>query len=164
MRILRCGRPKPFFYLPERLFSIWSIVFRIVREHKTEKYSLIHAHAFLGLLAGRMASMFLQIPIVATVHGANLLDKGKKTLFYFVEKWLLTGIHYDTEITVGSSFLKYPNRNKNIIVIPNGINPEEFDAIKLLPRDDIFKILFVGRFEWTKGIDVLIEAVRLLRD
>jgi len=26
-------------------------------------------------------------------------------------------------------------------------------------RGDIFKILFVGRLEWTKGIDILIEAI-----
>lgn len=99
-RVLRRGRPKPFFFFPERLLSIFSMVRRIVSEHRRNPYDIIHAHAFLGLLIGKIASRILKIPIVATVHGANLLDRGEKTLFFFVEKWLLTGIRYDSEITV----------------------------------------------------------------
>lgn len=164
IKVFRCGRARSFFYFPERILSIFSIVFRIIREHGKERYDLIHAHAFLGLLSGKIASLWLKLPIVATVHGANLLDHGKKTFFYYVEKWLLTGIWYTSEITVGSSFLRHQNINKDVVVIPNGINPEEFDAINLLPREDIYKVLFVGRLEWTKGIDVLIEAVKLLQE
>ncbi len=100
LRVFRCGRPRPFFQFSERIFSIFSIAWRIVSEHRKSPYDLVHAHAFLGLLSGKIASVVLNIPIVATVHGANLLDKGEKTLFYWVEKWLLTQIRYDAEITV----------------------------------------------------------------
>lgn len=138
------------------------MVRRIVSEHRKSPYDAIHAHAFLGLLSGKIASLLLRRPVVATVHGANLLDKGDKTLFYWVEKWLLTQIRYDAQITVGSSFLRYPNANLPV-VIPNGVNVEEFDRVENCP-DDRFGILFVGRFEWTKGLDVLIDAVKILRD
>ena len=161
-RVIRCGRPKPFFFLSERLLSIPSMVRRIVVEHRKAPYDLIHAHAFLGLLVGKAVSVVLWLPIVGTVHGANLLDKGQKTPFYFVEKWLLTGIRYDAEITVGSSFLKYSNVNRPV-VIPNGVRVGDFDRVQA-ERDRGFSVLFVGRFEWTKGIDILIESVRLLRD
>jgi len=160
LRVVRCGSPKDFFYFPERIHSIFGIFLRIIKENKVQKYKLIHAQAFLWLLSGKFASMYLRIPILWTVHGANLLDKWDKTPLYYIEKFLLTQIKYNTLITVGSSFLKYPNVNKNIVVIPNGVNIEEFDRINISPREDIYKILFVGRLEWTKGIDILIEAVR----
>lgn len=164
LRILRCGRPKMFFNIFERILSIFSISFRIIKEHKKQKYDVVHAHAFLWLLSGKLASFFLKLPIVATVHWANLLDKWKKSLFYFVEKTLLTKIRYTTLISVGSSFLKYPNANKNIVIIPNWVNVEEFDTVQHQQKKDIFKILFVWRLEWTKGINVLIKAIKLLYD
>lgn len=43
------------------------------------------------------------------------------------------------------------------------MNVEEFDAVDV-PKDAGFPVLFVGRFEWTKGIDVLIDAVTRIRD
>ena len=43
------------------------------------------------------------------------------------------------------------------------MNVEEFDAL-CVPKDAGFPVLFVGRFEWTKGIDVLIDAVARIRD
>lgn len=58
--------------------------------------------------------------------------------------------------------MRHPNVNAPV-VIPNGVNVEEFDAVDV-PKDEGFPVLFVGRFEWTKGIDVLIDAVALIRD
>jgi glycosyltransferase involved in cell wall biosynthesis len=164
LKIIRCGRSKSFFNFFERLFSMFSILFHIIKENKLKQYDLIHAHTFLWLIPGKLASLSLQIPIVATVHWANLLDKGKISPHYCVEKLLLTKIKYNTIVSVWSSFLKYPNINKNIVVIPNWVNVEEFDCVDIRKREDIFKILFVGRLEWTKGIDILIEAVNLLKE
>jgi glycosyltransferase involved in cell wall biosynthesis len=85
----------------------------------------------------------MRTPIVATIHGANLLDTNKKSFYYFIEKFLLTQILYDALISVGSSFLKYPNKNKNIIVIPNGVNLQDFLVISHIKEQKYFKILFV---------------------
>lgn len=163
MRILRCWRPKKFFNTFERVLSIFSIYFRIKQEHKRQKYDFIHAHAFLWLLSGKIASFFLKIPIVATVHGSNLMDRWKRSFYYYIEKKLLTGIAYDKLISVGSSFLKYKNINDNISIIPNGINISDFTNVDISKRNDIFKILFVWRLEWTKGIDVFINAIDIIR-
>ncbi|MDD5213799.1 MAG: glycosyltransferase family 4 protein [Candidatus Gracilibacteria bacterium] len=160
LRIIRCGRVKHFFDFSERILSIYSIFFRVLKENKKQKYDLIHAHTFLGLLSGKLSSIFLNIPIIATIHGANLMDVGNKTFYYFIEKFLLTKLKYNTIISVGSSFLKYPNVNKNIVVIGNGVNIEEFENLKEEKKEDIYKILFVGRLEWTKGIDLLIESIK----
>lgn len=162
LRIIRCWRPKLFFNFIERILSIFSISLRILKENKTKKYDLIHAHAFLWLLSWKLASMFLEAPLVGTVHGANLLDKGEKTCYYFVEKFLLTQIKYDTLISVGSSFLQYKNINTDIKVIWNGINIQDFKGILPKKSTGIFKIIFVWRLEWTKWVDILIQATNLL--
>lgn len=99
-RIFRCGRPKPFFHFFERILSVFSIARAIVRESRKSPYDVVHAHAFLGLLSGKIAAWMLRKPVIATVHGANLLDKGERGLFYYVEKFLLTQLRYDAEITV----------------------------------------------------------------
>jgi glycosyltransferase involved in cell wall biosynthesis len=42
-----------------------------------------------------------------------------------------------------------------------GIDP---DAFRPAPLPDVFRIGFVGRIVWTKGVDVLVAAHRILRD
>lgn len=162
LRIIRCGKSQDFFYFPERVRSIFSLFLRVIQENKIQKYDIIHAHSFLALFSWKLASIYLSLPYIWTVHGANLLDTWKKGLYYFVEKFLVTVVQYDTLITVGNSFLKHKNRNKNIVVIPNGVNIEDFENISSEKSKDAFKILFVWRYEWTKGIDILIEAIHLL--
>lgn len=162
LRVFRCWRPKKFFHLWERILSIFSIFFRVIHENKIKKYDIIHAHTFLWLLSWKLSSFILKVLIIWTVHGANLLDTWKKWLYYYVEKTLLTCIKYDTLISVWSSFLKYENRNKNIKVIWNGINIEDFESIESVKNNNIFKILFVWRLEWTKWIDILIDAINQL--
>ncbi|MCK9272040.1 glycosyltransferase family 4 protein [Candidatus Gracilibacteria bacterium] len=159
LRIIRCGRPKEFFNFLERILSIFSIFWRVIKENKVQKYDLIHAHVYLGALSGKLASIFLKIPIILTCHGTQVLDKGIKNLEYFVEKYILTGIKYNTEITVGSSLFNYKNINKNVVLIGNGVNIEEFQNIKAEKNKDIYKILFVGRLDEFKGVDILIEAI-----
>jgi len=38
----------------------------------------------------------------------------------------VTKIKYDLEISVSHNILRYPNRNKNVVVIYPGIDPKKF--------------------------------------
>ena len=91
-----------------------------------------------------------------------MLDAGKKSAYYYVEKFLVSTLRYDRLISVGKSFLRHPNRNHDIAVIPNGVTLENFQGISQEKEKDFFKILFVGRYEWTKGLEVLIESLHLM--
>ena len=53
----------------------------------------------------------------------------KKDLKAGLEKFLLTRILYSQEVTDSPHFLKYKNINKNIQVIPNGVNLGSFDNV-----------------------------------
>ena len=93
-----------------------------------------------------------------TVHGSNNLDLHKKTLTAMLERFILTKIFYDQEISVSHSFLQHSNVNIPI-VIPNGVERRVFDQVKdIVKRSKKFTFLFVGRFDAIKGVVLLIEA------
>ena len=158
--IIRCGRPKNFFNIFERFFSLFFMLFAFLKYNKKEKYDIIHAHTYFPLLVGKVWSILTKIPVVATIHGSQIMDIWKKNLAYYVQKRLLTKIKYNLEICVGKNFLEYPNKNK-VINIWNGVNMEEFSWEHYI-HDYMKKLLFVWRLEWTKGVDVLIDAINYI--
>lgn len=144
--------------------AIWSflVIPQVILDHWHERYDLLHAHAFIAGLPGKILSLLLGIPVVYTVHGSHTLDlaalkKMKPSLSinisrgkYELEKLLLTGIRYSRQITVSSSFLTYQNTNTNIAVISNGVDVMEFDRVKVKKEKD-FTLIFVGKRGQIKG-------------
>jgi glycosyltransferase involved in cell wall biosynthesis len=166
IHVLRTGKQRDFFSFSDRIFWIPEIITTIKKAHRKKKYDIIHAHANLPGIPGKILSKSLHIPIVYTVHGSNFLDFGKKNIFFFVEKFLFTKMRYDSEISVSKNFLRYANINVPI-VIPNGVDIDRFSAArnrysKKRSADGV-RILFVGRLDRIKGIDILIEVVRQLQ-
>ena len=51
---------------------------------------------------------------------------------------------------------------KNVYLIPNGINTQKFRPLTNVRTDENFKILFIGRFAYEKGIDILCKAIDLI--
>lgn len=161
VRIFRCWAKTQFFNLYWRFNSLFSILFLFFKNYKRYKYDIIHAHSPLLFPIGKLLSVITKIPIVITNHWANILDKWEKNLMYYFENWILTKIKYDCEITVWSSFLKYKNVNKPV-VIWNWVNIEEFIVNKNVLKNKLKKFLFVWRLEWTKWVDILIKAIDFL--
>ena len=161
IRIFRCWRKTDFFNLYWRFNSLFAIILLFFRNCKKHKYDIIHVHSPLLFPIGKLLSALKRIPIVITNHWANILDKGEKNLLYYFENWILTKIKYDCEITVWSSFLKYKNVNKPV-VIWNWVNLEDFIINKNVLKNKIKKFLFVWRLERTKWVDILIKAIDIL--
>jgi len=142
------------------LWSLW-IIPQAFFYHRKHHFNLIHAHAYWPGIPGKILSKILNIPIVFTIHGSNLMDLKIKSMRAFLEKIILTKVRYNQMISVSSNFLKYKNVNKNITVIPNGVDVNLFDAIKI-PKDKPYKILFVGRNDCVKGLKYLKQAMELV--
>jgi glycosyltransferase involved in cell wall biosynthesis len=84
----------------------------------------------------------------------------KKLPYYyiFLKRYLNRAfIHYTTydEALNCHSFLKLKSK---YFVVPNGIELNEFQKIKKLENKDKKIILFLGRINWKKGLDILISA------
>lgn len=159
INIFRVGFPTSFFNLYGRLIWIIYVILVIYQNHHKKRYSVIHAHAYIGAIPGKILNKILKVPVIFTVHGSNNMDSNKQTFIAILEKFLLTGIKFDKEISVSRHFLRYKNVNQNISVIPNGVNISEFNRIIPVTKDKKnFCLLFVGRFDRIKGIDLLIKA------
>ena len=98
-----------------------------------------------------------------TVHGTSI--SGKKDAWWkvFLQKIILTQIKYSAEISVSRDFLDFPNINKKIYYIPNGVDTGPFDEIETKKNLDP-QILFVGRLHYQKNIASLIYAFKEVLD
>jgi glycosyltransferase involved in cell wall biosynthesis len=105
----------------------------------------------------------LGVPVIYTVNGCANLDLKTKGLKFFLENFLLTKIKYSREVSDSPHFLKYKNINKNIQIIPNGIDIQAIDKIPA-KKDSIFTIISVGRLTHIKGQKMLLKAIKNLAD
>lgn len=163
-RIIRVGPATKLCGIWGRITTLLTIALALRKRHKESNYDLIHAHSILGGLIGKIATIFVRIPIVFTVHGSPNMDRQTKTLFYYIEKFIHTKLRYNRVISVGKGFSSYPNVNRQIEIIPNGINIEDFKEGGEIARANYFKVLFVGRMDWTKGVETLIKAAVILKN
>lgn len=160
LRIFRIGPPAEFFSLPARILWLKNVVTTISREHRNLSYDILHAHAYVSAIPLRILATFLRRPAVFTVHGSNNLDLRPYSIPGITERLLLTGIPFDAVISVTRHFLKYPNISKRIRVIPNGVDTNAFDSTQGPRKNNSkFTLLWVGRFERIKGIDILLRAM-----
>ncbi len=138
------------------LWCFW-VIPQVLLVSSHQHFHLIHAHAFAAGLPGKILSLLLNIPIIYTVHGSHLMDSGQKNIKSWMEAYLLTKISYNAQVSVTKSFLKYPNVNKKISVIRNGVDLSKFNSVKV-KKNTKFTLLYIGRDHPTKGISILKQA------
>lgn len=160
LRIYRIKPVSKFETGLSRLLFLIEIIFILLNRN----YDLIHAHSVLPGIPAKIASFIKRKPVVYTVHGTSLrvwkdIRKGiLSPFFYWMERIVLLSIKYDAEISVSSDFLQYRNINKNIYVIPNGVEVSKFERVKV-EKGSKMKILWVGRMDKIKALNYLIQAV-----
>jgi glycosyltransferase involved in cell wall biosynthesis len=123
---------------------------------------VLHSHGLRSGLAAKMLSLLLKIPVVHTVHAYPHLDHQPASLQGWFEKLVLTRIAYTGEITVSRDFLKFPNVNHDVQVIPNGIDVHRFDRVKAV-KSPYPSLIWVGKNDPSKGLPVLKTAIAKVR-
>lgn len=169
VRLIRTGKARTFTF-SERIFWIPEIVFEVHKRHSKKRYDLVHAHANLPGIPGKILGLRLRIPVIYTAHGdgtSAIFDMyGKNTksrILLYVENFLHTKIRYNREISVDHLLLKKDNVNTNVAVIPNGVNISDFDSIAPPAKNKAFKILFVGRLHRQKGLSYFLLALQKIK-
>lgn len=135
--------------------ALWAVtsplwLLSVVRKQSIQ---IIHAHGFHSVLTAKLIAFFKSVKIVHTVHGSHLMDQNKKTLKSKLENFLLTKIKVDHQWSVTNSFIKnYENVNQPQY-IGNGVDLDIFKP-NLLKKSKTPNIIWVGRNDWSKGLDI----------
>ncbi len=115
----------------------------------------------------------MKIPFVVSLHGgmnpAEMKRRYIRKIIYwtFIERSVhlrAAGIHFITE-RERLSYYQHFGRPSTYSIIPNVIHIHENIKWKGEISVDRLKFLFLGRYDiWTKGIDLSVELVRVLRE
>ena len=154
-----------------------SMYFKIIKD-KPDLIHSIGARSFQAFIAAIVAKQ-KKIPFILSDQGGltthpDLMKSGilKKILYKIQTPMIKFVIKQATKISVGNEyekkiFLKFCDESK-IMIIRNGIN---LDSMK--KQNNNFRstynitnefLLFVGRFNKVKGIDVLLNAISIIKD
>ena len=161
-----------FSYIPRFLNGLYSFQ----REEET-RYDLIHSHYWLSGMVGATLSREWSAPHVTTFH---TLAKTKMRarpgerepqLRQDIEGHVMSvadGIVVSTDEERQDVIRHYDAPRRNVHVIPAGVNLEMFQPVdrdaaraELGIREERV-ILYVGRIEPLKGIDILLRAIPML--
>ena len=155
---------KVFYYKYKRsimnIFSAMIFIRKIIDEVQPD---IIHAHS-------TWAGLFVRLPylikkkeckIIYTAHGWSFImdvSKKKKFLYAIVER--LLSIVTDKIINISKfeekEALNYGLNKKKMVVIYNGVKDKNCDY-SMDENNNKIKLLFVGRLDKTKGIDILLD-------
>lgn len=128
------------------------------------KYNIIHAFPYIAGIPVSLIGFFKKTPVVFSIFALSSLYKNNKSisekLIDILENIIVFRLPYDLLIT-DNLILSRTKINKPIIYIPNGVDINLFDQIKI-SKSKITKLLYIGRFHKQKGINVLLKAISIL--
>jgi PEP-CTERM/exosortase A-associated glycosyltransferase len=161
------------------------LFFNILKTTKLEDPDILHAHSpvFNGI-AGLLVSKITKKPLVYEIRGfwedaaVDTKSTTEKSIRYKMTRLMETLIcnHADKVTTICNSLknelIERNIANEKITVIPNGVNIDQFQIIEDRNADLVKKfglhnqlvVGFIGSFYPYEGIDLLLEAVKVLSD
>lgn len=181
---LRTGPAAPYNknwvldYLPEFVSRI-----RCFADGQDLNYDLIHSHYWLSGVAALELRAMWRVPVVHMFHTLGVLKNrvaptpiwGETDQRVQIETRLMQTVDAvvaATPIDRAQMVLHYNADPERIVVIPGGVDTRVFrpqdaaDARRRLglPPHPVRLVLFVGRIEPLKGLDILITSMTHLRD
>ena len=143
---------------------------RMKRFFESEQFDVIHAHSPLTPMLPLVALRNSSAPVtVGTFH--TYFDRSRS--YGLLKKKAASHMDMlDGKIVVSDACVEalsryFDNDHDDYEVIPNGVDPDYFDAdLPTMPEFDDGKlnILFVGRFDPRNGLKTMIEAFQIVRE
>lgn len=161
LRIKKFGFPShPWNLLMQVAYMVWAFFYLLL---KGKSYRLYHAHSASSAAVMKAASWFTRVPTLVTVHTNHVFEKSW-TLKKILHRVMFLETKYTQEVSIAENFLKATNVNEGIHIVPYGIDPTPFDALPVQRHPEQFNVLFVGRMDHQKGIDILLKAAKKVVD
>lgn len=147
------------------------LAIKTLQELSKEKYDIIEvtSYNFFNCYASSIYSATKKVPMVLMwqqYFGDYLLDyfnKAEGTLAKILESGTkhLTRFHLASYDYVKKELVKEGIKEINIKIIPNGVNTKKAELIR--GREKTHDLLFVGRLNFQKNLELLIKAVAVLK-
>lgn len=133
----------------------------IINYHIDRQYNIIHTHYWLSGMVGLLMKKMVKIPWLHSFHTVEMF-KGAATnrLRIEIEKEIIKSCDFIISPTYHEALvIKELFPKSQVITIPHGVDTRRFT-----PGSDGDKnLLYVGRIDPIKGLDILIDALRLLK-
>jgi glycosyltransferase involved in cell wall biosynthesis len=158
---------------------LFSALIKGLSLNRIHGFDIIHSNTYTPALVGKILSFLLKKPYIITIHDIYLINKkfwinwssqkGISNLNRFTaplfEKMILSlnpNIIHTVSETSKKDIKKYVN-NK-IVVIPNGINIEEYKSIYKVRnnKESTKSVLFIGRLVFYKNVQTIIKAFKIV--
>lgn len=151
------------------LLSLPRVFWRLRRELRRIKPALLQTFLFHANLVGRFAARLAGVPVV--ISGLRVAEH-RSDWYGRIDRW--TNSLVDMNVCVSRGVAEFSKRrvglkSSKLIVIPNSVDVDRFANTK---RADVSQfgipanhriLISIGRLEHQKGIDVLLNAIALLK-
>lgn len=168
-RLANSGVEFSYFTRPGRLTGILLLAWAYLTVRRSFRPTIVHGHTFGAGLVTRLLRWRKRPRLVFCPHGwaFNIeLPAPARRMLILVEQ--LLALRSDRIILISEHEQRRARAigiaDHRLSLVPNGISTITPDVAAVPWEDDRLKLLFVGRFDRQKGLDILVDAVRPLRD
>ena len=145
----------------------WSVRPRLPRLRRDFPFDLIHASFTYpdGVVAARLGSRY-RVPVIITEHASWQPWMDDYPLVRRQAVWAARRcrLHLAPSRYARSTIAHFTGDSPKLRIVPNGVDSAIFTTRDAGRRPDPDQILFVGFVNFTKGVDILLQAMRLLID
>ncbi|KPK71466.1 hypothetical protein AMJ87_07115 [candidate division WOR_3 bacterium SM23_60] len=132
----------------------------IMQHHTLQQYDVIHTHYWLSGIIGLYLKKVSKIPWIHTFHTIERFKTIKKNeVRVEIEEEIMRSCDVILSPTIREKYLLTKHAPQaQVIAIPHGVDTTRFTA----RVDGSSNLLYVGRIDPLKGLEVLIDAVHML--
>ncbi|WP_354293131.1 glycosyltransferase family 4 protein [Sphingomonas sp. 1185] len=166
-RLIDSGISLVYFHRPNRLLGMVMLFFAYLACLRRYRPDIVHAHSFGAGVCTRIVPWFRRHRLVFCPHGwafnmpvsawiRRAITLVERILAMRVDRILLISQHERQSAEQAGMPVR------KLVTIPNAIATEPPPVAAVSWQDTRIKLLFVGRFDRQKGLDLLLDAIRPL--
>jgi glycosyltransferase involved in cell wall biosynthesis len=140
-------------------------VMKLISLIKRGKYNIVHVHLFPANLFVSLASLFLPKNIKFIFSEHNVYNRRRASKIFKILDAFIYSRYYKiicVSKQVQVALIEWlPNLKRKSVVISNAVPVSDLSIGSTVKKYDI---LFVGRLTKAKGVDILIKAIKILKE